>query len=864
MQQKATGEEAVLPSGVGDPGDDPGLVLGEIQLLLAEKRTALSVMRTGIAIFALPLSVLSVLIAGCAGPETRTSDLQGQTEGGHLENIARGRPVRYSTPPDYRHCTDPGDDRQLTDGQYVSGYFWTQRGTVGWTRARPVIITLDLGRVEPIRGVSFSTAAGTAGVFWPQAIYVLASDDGERWLEAGDLVDLSRVNGEPPASGYAVHRFRTEAIQVSGRYVAFILSTAVYGFVDEIEVYRGDPARAPEPDRAERLVDLRAYYRNRVIGQFVSARIARDARRVRELVDRAPLADAARVAMRAELAAVETEGPALHAAAWPADFTAVLPVHDAHRRVFRVLAGVWQADGAAPITVWTASPWDPLEIVHSPPPTGAPSISLSLMMRETRAAVLHLSNATPEDREVSLSIEGLPGGRNPPWISVHEVAWTDTNQGIPVAAALPPAPREDGAYCLGIPSGMTRQVWLSLRPDEIEPGVHRGFLRMTGLPEVPFVVRVSRIRFPDRPALHLGGWDYTDADAQYEITPGNREEVIAHLRDRFVDSPWATAAVLAHGTHADDGRLTTAPDTTRFDAWVDRWAGARQYCVYAAAGARYDRFEPGTAAFDAAVGAWIRFWSRHAASRGLDPGQLLLLLVDEPSLPEQDALIRAWARAIRAAGTGVRIFEDPLHIDPAREADPEMLAACDVLCLHRPRFYHRASYRDFYTTRKPPGTELAFYSCNGPVRLLDPYAYHRLQAWTCWKYGAAGSYFWSFGDSGGASSWNEYVSSRYPYVPFFLEPDGVTAGKHMEAVREGVEDYEYLVMLREAIAVSVASGVDASRIDRARTLLAEAADRVLGTPTVDSLQWGDAKDRAGADRVRVEILTLLESLGGGE
>ena len=38
-------------------------ILGEIQVLLAEKRTALSSLRTGIAIFALPLSVLSVLIA---------------------------------------------------------------------------------------------------------------------------------------------------------------------------------------------------------------------------------------------------------------------------------------------------------------------------------------------------------------------------------------------------------------------------------------------------------------------------------------------------------------------------------------------------------------------------------------------------------------------------------------------------------------------------------------------------------------------------------------------------------------------------------------------------------------------------------
>ena len=38
------------------------MILNEVQLLLSEKRTALSGLRTGIAIFAFPLSVLSVLI----------------------------------------------------------------------------------------------------------------------------------------------------------------------------------------------------------------------------------------------------------------------------------------------------------------------------------------------------------------------------------------------------------------------------------------------------------------------------------------------------------------------------------------------------------------------------------------------------------------------------------------------------------------------------------------------------------------------------------------------------------------------------------------------------------------------------------
>ena len=39
------------------------IAINEVQLILAEKRTSLAMMRTGIAVLVLPLSVMSVLIA---------------------------------------------------------------------------------------------------------------------------------------------------------------------------------------------------------------------------------------------------------------------------------------------------------------------------------------------------------------------------------------------------------------------------------------------------------------------------------------------------------------------------------------------------------------------------------------------------------------------------------------------------------------------------------------------------------------------------------------------------------------------------------------------------------------------------------
>lgn len=49
------------PKAVDEEVDN--LILNEVQLLLSEKRTSLSTLRTGVAIFAFPLSILSVLIA---------------------------------------------------------------------------------------------------------------------------------------------------------------------------------------------------------------------------------------------------------------------------------------------------------------------------------------------------------------------------------------------------------------------------------------------------------------------------------------------------------------------------------------------------------------------------------------------------------------------------------------------------------------------------------------------------------------------------------------------------------------------------------------------------------------------------------
>ena len=103
---------------------------------------------------------------------------------------------------------------------------------------------------------------------------------------------------------------------------------------------------------------------------------------------------------------------------------------------------------------------------------------------------------------------------------------------------------------------------------------------------------------------------------------------------------------------------------------------------------------------------------------------------------------------------------------------------------------------------------------------------------------------------------------RGAYTPLFLDESTVTRGKHMEAIREGMQDYEYLRMLRDRVAAVAKANPRHPRLPGARKLLATAADRVTACMTdAGQIRWDRPKDRGVADRVRVEVLEALAGLG---
>ncbi|MGC9319083.1 MAG: hypothetical protein ACP5KN_13705 [Armatimonadota bacterium] len=780
------------------------------------------------------------------------------------ENVALGAPYTMEPPPTYSYCTDEGDAVQLTDGEYTEGHFWTRPTTVGWTGVSPKYVTIDLGQDQPIGGLSFGTAAGIAGVHWPARILIFVSEEAEAWHGVGDLVELHTDREElPPFGEYAVRRLWTGDLRTHGRFVKLVMEpTSNYLFVDEIEIFRGEDAWLAEPLGGSPITDVEQHMETVRITGLIQDQFRRDLDPIGEDIRSLPRGRRQPFEVRAmelaeaidEMEPVPMEG-----------FVAVLPMTDLERRIFQLQADLWRAQGKPELRLWDQHRWDPLAPSAEPEPGAAQAaVDVQMMANEYRADVFNITNASERDLRVRLRITGLPGGPNPDWISVHEVLHVGTRWFTAVAAALPEADRVGEDYVVTVPAGMVRQVWIAFNRPDLDAGSYTGSIELsaaTGFSEsVPLRLRIYPLRFPDETTLLVGGWSYTNMMA-YGLTSQNRAEIIDHLQSHYVNAPWATRAVLQPGEYDAEGNMVTEPETWQFDEWQAAWPDARMYMVFMAVGDSFDGSAMGTEVFDRKVGAWARFWADHMQKLGLEASQLGLLLVDEPHDRGQYETIIAWAEAIEAAAPEIVTWEDP-QPPSLEEHVVAMFESVDVLCPYRRQYMTRGEwYTELLAEQQAAGRDLWFYSADGPARSFDPFSYYLMQEWHAFGIGARGSCFWCFTDTGGVSCWNEYpAQGNGPYCPTYIDDTSNTPAKYMEAIREGVEDYEYLTMLESRVQELEGRGVEGARLTAARELLDTAVERVMAMDSEPNYTWDQPKDRAVQDQVRIEILQALTEL----
>ncbi len=794
------------------------------------------------------------------------------------ENIALGRPYTLDPAPNYPHCKDANDPRDLTDGVYGTGPelpgLWALKTSVGWMFATPTI-TIDLGETRSIDGLSFSTAAGDGGVGFLRQLFLFVSDDGIHWKAVKEnLVDLSAAKrGKPPENRPALWRYQVRGLDVSGRYVAIVPAPGCdnpddknYVFCDEIKIFGGD--KDPQESQGKTLTipgegkaAINNYVRQQRIAYSARKRMTHDLEKVQAALKAAPVSDEERQKLQSRLAAAAKQVDAF-AVGDLARFEAVLPLAPAHEEIFSIFGRILQAKGLPEVLVWNQHRYLLPPYLEEPPADVAPPrLEVNMMREEFRADSLNITNASAKDRDVILRVKDLPESGD--WLRISAVPWTDTLQHQPVADALPWLEKHDNAYRFPLRAGMTQKLWFRVQSSNLPPGEHKGRVEIEWQPgqiqEVPFSVRVSPFAL-GRPGLAVSLWDYANGQKEsYGLTPENMQASIEMMRAHFVNGTWAYGSIFPRPDSKTPGQ-----GFANFDRWVALWPGIENYYIFLNAKEEFDGVKMTDPVFSERVGAWIREIAKQLDARGIERKRLVLQLVDEPHTDQQDAIIEAWAKAVKAAVPEFQILENPTWLHPGQTRNAQAMKLPDIICPFIRQYESGGAVTEEFFKNRPAHQRLSFYQCEGPNRLFDPTNYYRSKAWWVFDQGAEGLHYWAFGNIGGdsgvgasPSNWNEYDTLTPNFSPVFIRPTDVTGSIHLEALREGIEDYQYLNTLRKEIA----SAPEGAWKQQAQELLQTAPKMVAGKNR-SNLAWLAAKpaDVTTPDEFRQKILSQLENI----
>lgn len=729
-------------------------------------------------------------------------------------NLALGQTCTFNVKPNYNMSQSKPAD--LTDGKVPtlrgnqSG--WVQPGAVGWAnfwrKAKTIQITVDLGKVQPVGGVSLTSARGGGVVAAPISILVQTSLDGKHFLTAGDLV---RTDDNAPVGiyerGKSYHTFKTNVLQTKARYVRFVCAVPGKLFsVAEVQVYKGNPARLNKPMAGKKMTQAQAIAPLRLTQLGVRRRCLQDIMLVRQAIQASHVVSASPL-MRT-LTHLESQ---VNKQVYPTKldgFKATWPVNKLDAKIMAVRGKLLAEKlGQRGLILWHSPPYKFLSLLAVPPATSGASnqwIALSMMQNEHRARMFNLTNASGKAITARFQVTGLPGGVNPEYVHVFEVQWMDTRQGRPRDLFLKPLQAKNSWYHTKVHAGLTREIWLSFFPKQIEAGDYQGRIKATGdtwQDGLDLNLTIAPIRFPDHPDFTLTMWDYI-FDMRGGVTRQNRAALKKLFLSHYGNMPWLNWLRISDIARYDAKGNVTGVDWSRWDNYVAYWPKVQHYGVYLST-ARTG-FKAGSPQQQNLITQFATSWAKHNKALGLKPGQVVVSFGDEPRTP---GARRSQVRKAKAFSAGTQDISIHSNSTAYKNMDtmPYACKLVQVADINMPTL-HRLDvagmkYKKLLTQSTRHGGQVWAYSCTGG-KASTPAGYYRLQPWTLFaKFGLKGSGegFWVLRGNINNNDWNPYSTiGRYDYSPIYSSPSRVATGKQMEAIREGVEDWQYLKMLSDA------------------------------------------------------------------
>ena len=390
-----------------------------------------------------------------------------------------------------------------------------------------------------------------------------------------------------------------------------------------------------------------------------------------------------------------------------------------------------------------------------------------------------------------------------------------------------------------VKANRTQSFWISVAvPGAAAPGIYRGAVVVRDgtrtLARGRFAVRVTAATVPEARTLKVTNWfNLSDKSSRqfYDtpiFSPGwwtlveNIAHVMADHRQNVIITPLRQLIVPT----VKDGQLEY--DFTNFDRWVEtfRQAGAMDYIegghllgrgregyngalqveIFQVADAQVQTLAvpAGDPRAEAFLAAFLSVLNAHLEAKGWK-GIYLQHILDEAHGTEPPEYAR-YAAMVKRYLPGVRTMD---AVD-AEHMPSELQENCDVWVPQLGRFDDQM---DLLNARMKSGHEVWFYTCLFPNkrylnRLIDyPLLKVRLLHWLNFRYGFTGflHWGWNYWSPEPMNDTQPVIDNNTQLLPpgdaFIVYPDPAHKSVHssirLEAMREGIEDYELLRVLKE-------------------------------------------------------------------
>jgi len=673
-------------------------------------------------------------------------------------NLALGHPVSWTRPPNYPHCTDPGDSLQLTDGAPApGGYSWLDPRVVGWKGEQGDVIgiRIDLGRSCQIDSLRFSTVSFPPAEILPPSLLGVAGAAHfltcAGALDAAALVMPDSRHPRRVTLGVPLHG------ETSREILVVALLRAPFLFVDEIEVHGSEAQGASAVPLAPARVPASSPARLRLDDQLP----AMAARQRRLWALRTALPDAF------------------------SPFGATGDDEEALRLAERARA--WRAAGAPPLAVRRVDPWAPTTPWSAPLPEIADTLHLAL--GAWGAAASEIACASERPARVPLELHAAPAGA--PRATLRQVVCVEARDGGWAGDALPLA-----SDSIALRPGEVRQVWIDIDTRDAAPGTYRVAVAL-GPRTLLVPVRVHSLRLPASPLAALD-WTYPQENALTRDLAGFAVgDNIEHGIDTWCLPPGAVPWP-APGAIDARGHLTSPLDFAACDsalalhrAWNARRVGwywdLRAELEDPSRGRFRHRFL--SPAWRRAVSEWLVQWLAHLGALGYDTRRLFMMPFDEAKGRRVVDLLRFLAREQPALPLALTVPEDASASD-IRAVQPWL----EIVILGRGAL---AEHAGVARRRTAAGLDTWTYDVPRPAKTASPLAAYRLLAWEAWARGLQGCGFWAYGDGGSDSAdvWDDFDAARSDFAVVYGRAGAPTPlaeplvpSKRWQAFRIGLQE----------------------------------------------------------------------------